>query len=229
MANNRYIKDNVWEDGWVFSIVPEEKLVWIFLLVNSENNIAGIYKLNRSLAAQLVGLDVDVFNGVIKHFEYAKKIITCGEWIILVNFHKHQSVNPKVEAGVVRIIKELPAEVIKVLPMDSLCIAYPTLLNFTLLNANRVTNENAGKSKIMLLSPILDDDGEIEAIAQFILSKLHDRHSLQYYRLIAARISEHEIRRVLSEIEHDKEAKSPAKVFVSEMEKLAAELLTTRG
>lgn len=134
MSKQRIVKDEMWDDEWFYDLDPTEKLVWVFLLTNPRNNIAGIYQLNRRWAANTVGLDRDVFDVILRRFEAERKIKTHEEWVVLLNFHKHQSQNPKVTAGVVRIVNSLPREIGYILPMDSLCIAYPTLLNSTLLN-----------------------------------------------------------------------------------------------
>lgn len=135
MSKQRVVKDEIWDDDWFYDLDPTEKLVWLFLLTNPRNNIAGVFKLNRRWGANSCGLDKDIFETILRRFEVENKIIIYSEWIILINFHKHQSKNPKVEKGVLRIIAELPKEIANLLPMDSLCIAYPTLLNLTLLNS----------------------------------------------------------------------------------------------
>jgi hypothetical protein len=134
MSKQRIIKDEIWDDDWFYDLDPSEKLVWLFLLTNPRNNIAGVYKLNRRWGATSCGLDKDVFEVILKRFLKDEKISTYKEWLVLMNFHKHQSNNPKVEAGVLRILGDLPKEVFNLLPIDSLCIAYRTLLNSTLLN-----------------------------------------------------------------------------------------------
>jgi len=129
----------MWNDEWFYDLSPNQKLVWVFLLTNPRNNIAGVYQMNPRWAAGLIGISADEYSLCIAYFEESKKIIKHGDWIILVNFSRHQSNNPKVEAGVLRILGELPKEVAQLLPWDSLCIAYRTLLNSTLLNLNRQT------------------------------------------------------------------------------------------
>ena len=43
----RYIRDEMWSDDWFYDLGTVEKLVWLFLLTNERNNVAGVYKLNR--------------------------------------------------------------------------------------------------------------------------------------------------------------------------------------
>jgi len=68
--------------------------------------------------------------------------------------------------------------------------------------------------QLLRIMPDLDISKEIkEAIADFIVSKLKDGQNSRFYLLVAGKIPEREIRRILSEIEHDGGAKNPAKVF----------------
>lgn len=134
MSKQRVIKDEMWDDEWFYDLEPLDKLVWVFLLTNPRSNIAGVYKLNYSWASATLKLEVLVLKEIIKRFEDQKKVVVKDSWVIIWNFHKHQSTNPKVEQGVKRIIESLPIEIRVLLPLDSLWIAYPTLLNSTLLN-----------------------------------------------------------------------------------------------
>lgn len=148
MSKQRVIKDELWDDEWFYELDPVEKLVWVFLLTNPRNNIAGVYQLSRRYGANATGLDTDVFVSVLTRFSEADKIKLSDEWIVLCNFHKHQSKNPKVEAGVVRILESLPYNILSLLPMDSLYIAYPTLLNSTLLNLYAEPKGSGSKKKL---------------------------------------------------------------------------------
>lgn len=134
MSKQRIIKDEIWDDEWFYDLDPSEKLIWIFLLTNPRANIAGVYQINLRWMANLTGFDKDVIKTTLERFEKAGKILVKSSWVVVLNFHKHQSNNPKVESGVIRILSSLPLEIKRLLPMDSLCIAYPTLLNSTLLN-----------------------------------------------------------------------------------------------
>lgn len=135
MSKQRIIKDEMWNDDWFYELDPSEKLMWVFLLTNPRSNIAGIYKVSMKWIAVHTGFEKQVVEMLLNRFKTEKKITIKNGWIFLNNFHKHQSHNPKVEAGVFRIFSEVPLEIRKLLPMDSLCIAYPTLLNLTSLNS----------------------------------------------------------------------------------------------
>lgn len=158
MSKQRVVKDEIWDDEWFYDLTPEQKLVWLFLLTNPRSNIAGVYKINIKWSSNLLGMSPAGFQTALKFFIKTKKIKIHNEWLILLNFHKHQSKNPKVEAGVARILAGLPKEVLDLLPMDSLCIAYPTLLNLTLLISK---GAKAPKSeKTMAWTPRSSDEND---------------------------------------------------------------------
>lgn len=141
----------MWTDDWFYELDPSEKLMWVFLLTNPRNNIAGVYTASETWISTHTGFDKQVVEMILGRFERDGRIKRKGKWVALCNFHKHQSINPKVEMGVYRIISDLPLEIRELLPMDSLCIAYPTLLNLTLLNS---TQPN-GKEEVAGVDPKL--------------------------------------------------------------------------
>ena len=134
MSKKRYVRDEIWNDEWFFDLQPEQKLVWFFLLTNERCNIAGVYKLNSQWASGVIGMEQRDFEGVLKSFSDAKKILLVDQWIIVINFIKHQVDNPSVKQGIGRIMKDVPQ-----LVTDCIQRAHSegtdcsTLLNYTLL------------------------------------------------------------------------------------------------
>lgn len=111
MSKQRIIKDEIWDDNWFYDLSPNEKLVWLFLLTNPRCNIAGIYKMSVRWAAQLLNISEADVAIILENFKKEDKVRMFGNWIFLPNFVKHQSQNPKVKAGIVRIVYGLPREV----------------------------------------------------------------------------------------------------------------------
>ena len=94
----------------------------------------------------MTGLDNDMFPKVIERFVKDKKIFLHDEWVVIINFTRHQSENPSVKTGINRVLEDVPGEVI-----DSLrqaVPACPTLLYLTLLNSTSPTEgEPVGKKE----------------------------------------------------------------------------------
>jgi len=140
MSKQRIIKDEVWDDEWFYDLDPVEKLVWLFLLTNTRCNIAGFYKLNPKWGARTVGLDLDIFQKIMLRFVRDEKLFMHEEWLVILNFTKHQAENPSVKIGIKRVLESVPDEII-----DSLRQAVPgcpTLLYFTLLNADALRDQS---------------------------------------------------------------------------------------
>lgn len=152
MSKQRIIKDEVWDDEWFYDLDPVEKLVWLFLLTNARCNIAGFYKLNLKWGARTVGLDLDVFQKIMARFVRDEKLWMFEEWLVIINFTKHQAENPSVKIGIKRVLESVPDDVI-----DSLRQAVPecpTLLYLTLLNADALREPS--------LPPPVDEVDEIK-------------------------------------------------------------------
>lgn len=143
MSKQRIIKDEIWGDEWFFKLTSEQKLVWIYLLTNERCNVAGIYKLNKTWAAQNLNMEIEALEEVLTHFRGDFRCILFEDWIILVNHYKHQSKSPKIKAGIKRILEELPRQVQDfMVNEDRVCIEYRTLLNLTLLNSTLPNGED---------------------------------------------------------------------------------------
>jgi hypothetical protein len=136
MSSQRPIKDEMWSDDWFYDLDPSEKLLWVFLLTNDRQNVAGVFKANERWIGANTGFEKQVVEMILSRFEKLDKIRRVDDWIIITNHYKHQSLSPKIEAGIKRIVGELPKNVLKRYPMDMVCIRYRTLLNLTLPNFN---------------------------------------------------------------------------------------------
>ena len=109
MAKQRYINTRFWSDGWIQNIDPIEKLLFLYLLTNERTNIAGVYELPLKIMAVETGIDIKVLSKIFQKFKKDKKIEFYNGWIIIINFIKHQAINPKIEKGIAYFIQnEIP-------------------------------------------------------------------------------------------------------------------------
>lgn len=142
-SKKRYIRDEMWSDNWFYSLDTASKLTWVYLLTNVRCNVAGVYKLNRSLASKEIGVGNKQLEGSLMAFQKAKKVLLIDDWVVIVNFTKHQVLNPSVKQGISRILKDVPQAV-------TACIQAAhnegtdcsTLLNFTLPNLTLPNGES---------------------------------------------------------------------------------------
>lgn len=112
MAKQRYINTHFWNDGFVSELEPTEKLLFLYLLTNPSTTIAGAYEISIRKMAFDTGIDRSEIQRTLEMFGKARKITyTKSGWIILHNFIKHQSLNPKIISGIRREIATVPDEV----------------------------------------------------------------------------------------------------------------------
>lgn len=162
MAYVRMINTNFWKDTYVIDLDPTEKLLFLYLLTNPRTTIAGIYEISLREMAFDTGIDRDMVQKILDRFIRDEKIIFKKNWIAMQNWLKHQAKNPKVEAGIFRILEnDVPKWLIDEIittnnggqldllsePMDSL--SKPITLNLTKLNLTKL-NLTADKQPLEL-------------------------------------------------------------------------------
>jgi hypothetical protein len=166
MANLRSVNTKFWEDPWVETLLPEEKLLFLYLITNAYANIAGIYEISKKRICFETGLSNESVSNALKGFERIKKAyFVCDNYIFLPNWLKNQNLNGNMKKGVVNIIRELPKDVkINILGNDyqSLQNDYQSIRN-TLL-----------KYEILEVLEILEDEVlEYKSCESMDLSKYH--------------------------------------------------------
>lgn len=130
MAKQRYINTRFWDDGYVVSLDPLEKLLFIYLLTNPLTEICGAYEIPLRRIAFDTGIDSDMVLKMLSRFAEADKVIYRDGWVLVCNFIKHQAVNPKIEKGIENAVNACPDWV-----KDRLSIAYDSLSHLN-LNSN---------------------------------------------------------------------------------------------
>jgi len=90
----------------------------------------------------------------------------------------------------------------------------------------KTVNVGIKNKKIQDLPGLPDQESKIDYLAEDIVTQLGDKHSLNFYKLVARKIPEQIIRQFLSEIKTDG-AKNPAKLFTYKINKYADEKLSS--
>jgi len=130
MSKQRFVKDSFWTDSYIESLTPDEKLIFLYLLTNPLNNVAGMYEVRIKRIGFETGYDVEVIENVLCRFERDSKVLRQGHFLVLVNHIKNQANNPSIIQGCVRIFDELSHD-------NKQAVAgwvQAGLLNLTLLN-----------------------------------------------------------------------------------------------
>jgi hypothetical protein len=162
MATQRYISTSFWSDKWIRTLDPSERYLYMYLLTNTETNIAGVYQLTLDRIAFDTGYDERTLRPMLDRMAKAGKAeLFDDEWMIIPSWPKHQkyATHKTIESGINSVLKELPKRVIERLktigyayPMDSLPIghtyppSYSDLHSDLHLNLNSDIDSSAGSS-----------------------------------------------------------------------------------
>lgn len=108
MAKQRYVNTKFWDDNYIVTLNRSEKLLFLYLLTNPLTNIAGAYEINLRRISFDTDINQDEIVSIFNKFSKDSKITyRCG-WVVVHNFIKNQSTNPKVETGIDEAIKHCP-------------------------------------------------------------------------------------------------------------------------
>ena len=114
MARNRYVDTSFWGDNYVLDLDPSEKLLFLYFLTNDRTNIAGIYEIAMRKVCMETGYDKEMVEKILKRFTEQRKIYYVEGHIIVRNFIRYQSLNPKIEKGIATLLEGLPERLQKV-------------------------------------------------------------------------------------------------------------------
>lgn len=151
MSKTRYINTIFWDDEYIVSLSPEEKLLFLYFLTNPLTNIAGCYQITKKRISFDTNIDYDSLSKAMDKFSKDNKIYYFNGWIFIRNFIKNQIMNPKVKEGIVRVFKEIESKNIGItINYDSLSIDYDSLcIGFQILNSNSNSNLNLNSNLIL--------------------------------------------------------------------------------
>lgn len=113
MAKQRMINTKFWSDSWIRqNLNPLDRYLFVYLLTNEHTNICGIYELPIETMAFETGLDKEDL--LKSYFPRLKpKVFYTENWVILVNFLKHQNFNsPKVKKGIEIELEAIPSHIL---------------------------------------------------------------------------------------------------------------------
>ena len=113
MSTQRYISTSFWDDEWIQTLDPSEKLLYLYFMTNPLTNIAGVYKVTERRVSFDTGFNISTIQHIMSKFEKAGKVFRHGEWIALPTWPKHQRVSDRDNnrKGIDAILKALPDDV----------------------------------------------------------------------------------------------------------------------
>ena len=121
MAEYRTLRKSFWQDPYVENIDAGMKLLYLYLITNSNTNNVGLMEISHKRIAYETGLEISEIKKYLSQMEEDKKLVNDGNFILLLKFIKHQcSTSPKIIDGLKYIFKEIESKKIK----ESLSIEY---------------------------------------------------------------------------------------------------------
>jgi hypothetical protein len=109
MSRHSYISTSFWDDEWVCSLSPKEKLLYLYLISNPLTNIAGVYKIIDGRICFDTGLSAKEMKLAMSRFEEAGKAYRMDEYIVIPTFPKHQSwdTSPRIRQGIIELLVDI--------------------------------------------------------------------------------------------------------------------------
>ena len=117
MATQRYISTSFWDDNWIQTLDPSEKLLYLYLMTGPLTNIAGVYKITVRRIVFDTGFNQDTITHIFDKFEKNYKAHRVGEYVVIPSWPQHQKWEkaPKIREGIISVLQDLPNGMIDVL------------------------------------------------------------------------------------------------------------------
>lgn len=110
MSKLRSINTAFWSDTWIECLEPNHKLLFLYLVTNDKTNMLGIYESSKRKISFETGLSLDTVDNGLKAFETVNKVKYINNYIVLVNYMKHQKYNTNMKKSAIDIYNSLPKE-----------------------------------------------------------------------------------------------------------------------
>lgn len=108
MSKLRSVSTAFWSDPFIEDLTPNQKLLFLYLITNEKTNMLGIYEASVKKISFETGIKKeDVSNG-LKAFERLNKVKYRNNYVILVNYMKHQNFNTNMKKSAIDIYNNLP-------------------------------------------------------------------------------------------------------------------------
>ena len=111
MEVRRSINTKIWDDTWFMELDQEKKLLWIYLLTNSQTNMLGIYEISEKRICFDTGLPLQSIKKAFESFQTDKKAKYYSGYVILYNWIKNQSFNSNMLKSAYKELNKIPQNI----------------------------------------------------------------------------------------------------------------------
>ena len=107
-AKLRSVNTKFWEDPYIETLKSDEKLLFLYLLTNPLANMLGVYEISVKRISYDTGIGQDRIMKILKAFQSVGKVLREGDYVIMPNWLKNQSLNNNMQTGALNIYNDLP-------------------------------------------------------------------------------------------------------------------------
>lgn len=154
----RIIYTKFWEDSYVGTLNPTEKLVFVYLLTNSRINLCGFYELPDRIISFETGIGSSDLEKMKQKFQADGKFSFHSGWVKVLNHEKYnQYKGEKNEIAKEKELSLIPQEIVE--GIDTLSVPYRYPSDSTRNHKSEIRNQKSEiqKPKNKLLDEDLED------------------------------------------------------------------------
>ncbi len=108
--NRRSLNTSYYNDPYIEDLGRNEHEVFLTLLLNPLNNLAGVYEISVKKLASFAKMEPDEVRIAINNLMDDGKILYINSWVAIKNHIKNQSINPKMSKNILEILKQVPMQ-----------------------------------------------------------------------------------------------------------------------
>lgn len=108
MSKLRSVSTSFWSDPFIEELSPEAKLLYLYLITNDKTNMLGVYESSIKKMSFETDISKENIKTYLNNFEGFGKIQYLDNYIILVNYAKHQRYNTNMRKSAIQIYNCLP-------------------------------------------------------------------------------------------------------------------------
>ena len=110
MAKLRSLSTAFWSDPFIEDLTPQQKLLFIYLVTNDKTNMLGIYESSIKKMSFETGINKNDIEKSLKEFQKKGKVKYIDNYVVLVNYMKHQNFNTNMKKSAIDTYNDLPKE-----------------------------------------------------------------------------------------------------------------------
>jgi hypothetical protein len=153
LAKQRMVNTKFWDDGYIRTLEPHGKLLFLYLFTGPLATISGAYEITIDHAHFHTGIERDEIGIWLAKFRTDDKATFQDGWLLVHNTIDHQTLtSPKIVAGIEESIKGCPDWI-----KHTLSIRYQRLSH---LNPNLNSNSNLNTKTVAAIAA--EDDTPVE-------------------------------------------------------------------